>query len=59
MKKGELSGHVRDRIRLKYHGAHALLEQLRAFAAKPAGEREQALPSAHPVALKRASASLT
>lgn len=45
-KRGNYQGTSAYRIRLKYHGAHALLEQLRAFAAKPGGEREQALPSA-------------
>ena len=45
-KKGSYQGTSAYRIRLKYHGAHALLEQLRAFAATRGRGREQALPPA-------------
>jgi hypothetical protein len=34
-KKGAYQGTSAYRVRLKYHGAHALLEQLRAFSIKP------------------------
>jgi hypothetical protein len=44
-KKGIYQGTSAYRIRLKYHGAHALLEQLRAFAAPRNSQRDQALPS--------------
>lgn len=44
-KKGIYQGTSAYRIRLKYHGAHALLEQLRAFAATRNGQRDQVLTS--------------
>lgn len=40
-KKNIYQGTSAYRIRLKYHGAHALLEQLRAFAATRDGRRNQ------------------
>ncbi len=45
-KKSSYQGTSAYRIRLKYHGAHALLEQLRAFAAIRGHDREKVLPPA-------------
>ena len=47
-KKGVYQGTSAYRIRLKYHGAHALLEQLRAFAVTRNGKRDQAPTSVSP-----------
>lgn len=44
-KKGVYQGTSAYRIRLKYHGAHALLEQLRAFSAVRNGRSETPGPS--------------
>jgi hypothetical protein len=44
-KKGTYQGTSAYRIRLKYHGAHALLEQLRTFAATRNRQHDQTLAS--------------
>jgi len=53
-KRGNYQGTSAYRIRLKYHGAHALLEQLRAFTATRG--REQTPPPPPTESLERSPA---